>query len=69
MLVFRLSFVNCCPSPLLSGSTLSPPSPLICVINYTVYTYKVCGGGGMGQGTGLQTNKHLPQSPFTDIFF
>ncbi len=25
MLVFRPSFVNCCPSPFLSGSTLFPP--------------------------------------------
>jgi hypothetical protein len=27
MLVIRLSFVNRCPSPLLSGSTLPPPPP------------------------------------------
>jgi hypothetical protein len=45
---FRPSFVNCCPSNLLSGSTLPPP-PLPCVNKYTVYTYTMCwGGGGMG---------------------
>ncbi len=38
---FRPSFVNCCPSPLLSGSTL----PLPCVNKYTEYTYSVCKGG------------------------
>ncbi len=37
MLVFRLSFVNCCPS--------HPPSPLPCVNKYTVYTYARGGGG------------------------
>jgi hypothetical protein len=41
---FRPSFVNCCPSNLLSCSTL-PPLPLRCVTKYTVYTYTVCGSG------------------------
>jgi hypothetical protein len=44
---FRPSFVNCCPSNLLSGSTL-PPSPLLCVNKYTVYTYTVRKEGGYG---------------------
>jgi hypothetical protein len=44
---FRPSFVNWCPSPLLSGSTL-PPLPPLCVNKYTVYTYAVCKGWGMG---------------------
>ncbi len=38
---FRPSFVNCCPSPLLSGLTF-PPTPLPYVKKYTVYTYTVC---------------------------
>ncbi len=56
---------------LLSGWTI-PPTPPICVNKYTlyctVYTYicSVCGGGG---GSGPQTNKHLPQSPFRGKFF
>ncbi len=40
----RPSFVNCCPSNLLTGSTL-PLSPLFCVNKYTVYKYTVCKGG------------------------
>ncbi len=35
---FRPSFVNCCSSNLLSGSTLPPPH-LPCLNKYTVYTY------------------------------
>ncbi len=62
---FRWSFVNCCPSPLFSGSTL----PLPCVNKYTVYTYTVCKGGGGVLGSEPQTNKHLPQSRFTGQFF
>jgi hypothetical protein len=34
------------------------------VNKYTVYTYTVCEGGGVW-GSGPQTDKHLPQSPFT----
>jgi hypothetical protein len=65
------SFVNCCPSPLFSGSTLPPP-PLQCVNKYTVYctyTYTVCrgGGGGVGIGSGPQTDMHLTLRPFTDF--
>jgi hypothetical protein len=47
MLVFWPSFVNCCPSNLLSGSIL-PPSPLPCVntvlVKYTVL-YTMCKEG------------------------
>ncbi len=43
--------------------------PLLCVNKYTVYTYTVCKGGGGSGGSGPQTNKHLPQSPFTGPFF
>ncbi len=57
---FRPSFVNCCPSNLLSGSTLDP---LPRENKYTVYTYTVCKGGGYG-GPGPQTDKLLPQSFF-----
>ncbi len=41
---FRPSFVNCCPSNLLSVS-ISPHPPFPCENKYTVYTYTVCGGG------------------------
>ncbi len=41
---FCPSFVTCCPSNLLSGSTLPPPS-LPCVNKYTVYTYTIVKGG------------------------
>ncbi len=67
MLVFRPSFVNCCPFNLLYGSTL-PLHPLPCVSKYTVYTYSVCKGGGV-RGSGPQTDKHLLQSPFTGQIF
>ncbi len=44
----RPSFLNCCPSNLLSGSTL-PPLPFPCVNKYTVvYTRIQCVGGGGG---------------------
>ncbi len=46
MLVFRPSFVNCCPSNILSGSTLRPPPPLPC--QSKVYTDIVWLGGGWG---------------------
>jgi hypothetical protein len=45
MLVFSTSFVNCCPSLLLSGLPTPP-----CVNKYIVYTYTVCRGGGGGVG-------------------
>jgi hypothetical protein len=62
---FLPSFLNCCPSRLLSGSTLAPPpSQWIS----TVYSVTVCKGGGVW-GSGPQTDNHLPQSPFTGQFF
>jgi hypothetical protein len=63
---FRPGFVNCCPSPLLSCSTLHPPIP--CVNKYIVYTYTVYKGEGVW-GSGPQTDKHLPQSPSKVTFF
>jgi hypothetical protein len=50
---FRPSFVNCCPSNLLSSSTL--PS-LPCVNKYTVYTYSVQCVRGYGVLGLRQTN-------------
>ncbi len=41
---------------------------LPCVNKYTVYAKTVCWGGGRVGGYGPQTDKHLPQSPFTDQF-
>ncbi len=61
---FWPSFVNCCPFNLIFYSTL-PPLPCV---KYTVYTYTVCKGGEYG-GSGPQTDKHLPESPFTGQFF
>ncbi len=63
MVLSRPSFVNCCPSNLLSGSTL----PLPCVNKYTVYTCTVCKGGGVWSSWPL-TDKRLPQSPFIGQF-
>jgi hypothetical protein len=62
-MLVRPSFVNCCSSNFLSGTTL-PLSSLPCVNRYTVYTYTVCKGGGVWC-YGPQTDKHLPQNPFT----
>ncbi len=42
--IFRPSFVNCCPSNLISGSSLPPPS--LCEQMYTIQCER--GGGGMG---------------------
>jgi hypothetical protein len=42
---FRLSFVNCCPSNLLSASTL-PPSSFLCV--KVQYIQTACGWQGVG---------------------
>jgi hypothetical protein len=64
ILIFRPSFMNCCPSNFLSGSSLPPP-PLPCVIKYTARIQ--CVRGGIGSGP--QTDKHLPQSPFAGQFF
>jgi hypothetical protein len=63
---FRPSFVNCCPSPLLSGSNL-PPFPVW--ISILVYTYTVCKEGGCMYGVLGLIQMHLPQSSFTGRFF
>ncbi len=55
---FRPSFVNCCPSNLLSSSVLPPPFPLWISILHTRIQYE---RGDMEFGP--QTDKHLPQSP------
>ncbi len=60
---FRPSFVNHLTFSLVQ---LSAPLPLPCVNKYTIFTYTVCKGRG---GSGPQTDKHLPQSPFTDQLF
>jgi hypothetical protein len=44
-----------------------PPYPLPYVNKYTINTYTVCKGGVWGSRP--QTDKHLPQSPFTGLFF
>jgi hypothetical protein len=44
---------------------LSPPLP--CFTKYTVYTYTVCQRGG-GWSYGPQTDKQLPENPFTGQF-
>ncbi len=48
---------------------LSPLPPFsVWVSTFTVYTYKVCKAGGVW-GSGPQTDKQRPQSPFTSKFF
>ncbi len=59
---FRTSFMNCCPSNLLSGSTLPLLLFPVWISIYTVYKYKWKGGGVWGSGP--QTDENLPQSPF-----
>ncbi len=56
--------MNCCPSNLLSGSTLHP-YPLSCVKKYTVYTYTY----NVREGWVPASDKHLPQSLFTGKSF
>ncbi len=60
---FRPSFVNCCHSLLLSCSTLPPLLPYV---NKNFF-FRILGGGVCGSGP--QTDKILPQSPFTCQFF
>ncbi len=66
-MVFSTQLCELLPSNLLSGST-PPPHPLPFVYKYTVYTYTECKVGGV-RGSGPQTDKHLPQSPFTGQYF
>ncbi len=48
---FRPSFVQCCPSSFLHvGSRLPPPPPTFPINKYSVYTYTVCKGRGIGGG-------------------
>jgi hypothetical protein len=56
---FRLSFVNCCPSNLLSGSPL-PPLPIPYINKYTIHMYTVCKGPkGGGYGVlGIKTDNN-----------
>jgi hypothetical protein len=66
MLVFSIHL--CELLPLSASLSFNSPPTLPCVNNYIVYTYTVCKGGGVW-GSGPQTDKHLPQSPFTGYFF
>ncbi len=62
MLAFKTQL---CRSPLLSGSSLPPPSPpLLCVNKYNVYTRIQCVRDGRGIGLWASDRKHLAQSPF-----
>ncbi len=57
--------------PLLLSLLFNSPTPLPCV-KYSIYTDSVWLGGGGGGNLGgewPQTDKHLPQSPFTDKLF
>jgi hypothetical protein len=64
-LAFSTSFVNYCPSNLLSGYQ-SPPLPLLpCVKKYTVYTYTGCEGGG---SRGLKEGEGAATSLYRSIF-
>ncbi len=48
--------------------TLPPPTPFPALISVQ-FTRMQCVRGGRVWGSGRQTNKHLPQSPFTGQFF
>ncbi len=67
MLVFRPSFVNCCPSNLFSGSTIPPP--LLPCVKSILDTHIQCIRGGGLWGFWPQTDTHLPVSPFTSKNF
>ncbi len=64
---FWPSFVNCCPSNLLSGSTIPPP--FLCVNKYTVHTYKVFKGGEEVWGSGPHTDNSCRKVPLHVNFF
>jgi hypothetical protein len=59
----------CCPSNLLSGSSLPslPRVPLLCVRKCSVYTHTVCVGGGGGR-YGVQGLRYLAKSLKMSIF-
>ncbi len=61
---FQPSFVNCCPSNLLSGWTLPPPPPPFPVrISIRSTRIQCVRRRGRVWGSGPQTDEHLPQSP------
>jgi hypothetical protein len=53
MLYFRPCFVNCCPSNLLSGSTLPPP-PTFPLLKYSIQYIDSVWMGGDGGGGGRE---------------
>ncbi len=67
MLVFSTQLCKLLPLSFSLWFNSPPPLPP-CVIKYTLYTDTVCKGGGVW-GSGPQTDKHLPQSPFTGKLF
>ncbi len=56
---FRPSFVNCCPSNLLSAFN-SSPSPLPSENKYTLYTYTMCKGYGVLDFRQIKTCRKVP---------
>jgi hypothetical protein len=65
---FRPSFVNCCPSNLFSGSSPPPPHLPMWISILYMYTRIQCVKGEEVWCFGPQTDKHLPQNPFTVHF-
>ncbi len=69
---FRHSFVNCCPSPLFSGSTFPPSSPsFLCKYVYCIHVYacSVLGCSSMGIWASDRSTPAANLFPFTDQIF
>jgi hypothetical protein len=68
MLVFSTQLCELLVLPLQPFSLVNSPPALSCVSKYVVqYTHKQCVRGVWGSRP--QTDKHLPQNPFTGKFF
>jgi hypothetical protein len=58
----------CCPSPLLSDSTLPTPPHLPCLNKYTLYMYTMCKWGGGVWDSGPLTETPAAKSLYMSIF-
>ncbi len=65
---FLICTLRCCPSLLLSSSSLHPSLHCVCTLVYMYIMYRG-GGGGRVRGSGPKTDKHLPRNPFIGQLF